>query len=79
MMGKIYTEEEITVNMNDAGFSDNEIRDFLKLMEQGSEKQAFRILGKHRDELLEILHKTRDSINCIDYLTYRISEEKEGG
>lgn len=74
MMGKIYTEEEIKVNMNDAGFSDMEIRDFLKLMKQGSEKQSFRILGRHRDELLETLHKTRDSISCIDYLTYRISE-----
>lgn len=78
-MGKIYTEEEIKVNMKDAGFSNGEIKDFLKLMKQGNEKQAFRILGKHRDELLENLHKTRDSISCIDYLTYRISEEKEGG
>ena len=42
-MAKIYTEEEITVNMNDAGFSDMEIRDFLKLMKQGNEKQAYRI------------------------------------
>ena len=76
-MAKMYTEEEITVNMNDAGFSDMEIRDFLKLMKQGNEKQAYRILGRHRDELLEILHKTRDSISCIDYLTYRISEEQK--
>lgn len=76
-MAKIYTEEEITVNMNDAGFSDMEIRDFLKLMKQGNEKQAYRILGRHRDELLETLHKTRDSISCIDYLTYRISEEQK--
>ena len=76
-MAKMYTEEEITVNMNDAGFSDMEIRDFLKLMKQGHEKQAYRILGRHRDELLETLHKTRDSISCIDYLTYRISEEQK--
>ena len=76
-MAKMYTEEEITVNMNDAGFSDMEIRDFLKLMKQGNEKQAYRILGRHRDELLETLHKTRDSISCIDYLTYRISEEQK--
>ena len=76
-MAKMYTEEEITVNMNDAGFSDMEIRDFLKLMKQGNEKQAYRILGRHRDELLETLHKTRDSISCIDYLTYRISEDQK--
>lgn len=76
-MAKMYTEEEITVNMNDAGFSDMEIRDFLKLMKQGNEKQAYRILGRHRDELLETLHKTRDSISCIDYLTYRISVEQK--
>ena len=79
-MGKIYTEEEIRSNMKDAGFEENEIKEFLKLMKTGNERQAFRILRKHREELLENLHLARESISCIDYLTYMISkEEPEGG
>lgn len=79
-MGKIYTEDEIRTNMKDAGFEENEIKEFLELMQKGNERQAFRILRKHREELLENLHLARESIGCIDYLTYMISrEELEGG
>ena len=79
-MGKIYTEDEIRTNMKDAGFEENEIKEFLELMQKGNERQAFRILRKHREELLENLHLARESIRCIDYLTYMISrEEPEGG
>ena len=79
-MGKIYTEDEIRTNMKDAGFEENEIKEFLELMQKGNERQAFRILRKHREELLENLHLARESISCIDYLTYMISrEEPEGG
>lgn len=71
-----YTEEEIVTNMRDAGCSEKEIADFITLMKNGNEKQAFRILSRHREKLIENLHLARECIGCIDYLTYRMEQEK---
>lgn len=74
-MEKFYSEQEITVNMKDAGFEEEEIQEFIHLMVSGKKRRAFKILEKQRDRLLAVLHSTQDCIGCLDYLVYRMEEQ----
>lgn len=72
---RCYSEVEIRTNMKDAGFDENDIDMFIFHLNAGNKAKAFQILKKHRKQLLNRLHMAQDCINCVDYLSYRITNE----
>lgn len=57
-------------NLEDAGCSQDFIKDFLK--QQGNKTAQINLLSKQRKLLLEKMHIQQKRIDCLDYLIYQI-------
>ncbi len=61
-------------NLRDAGCDEELIQRFQKCCEEGKEREGMRLLAKHRDELLEAMHREQKHIDCLDYFLYQRSQ-----
>lgn len=61
--------------LNDSGFSENEIEEFIKIYKSGGLKEQCECLQKKRKKLLDKIHKNEKNISCIDYLDYILRGE----
>ena len=61
---------KIRRNLSDAGLSDTEIAECIKLIEEKKYTALDRLLTGHRLSLLESVHKYNARIDCLDYFTH---------
>lgn len=73
------TKEKIVRNLTDAGCKQQEIEDFLSALAQGDKCGAMKILTAHRQDLLDQFHKSKDCIDCLDYLVFQMRQEQDKG
>ncbi len=73
----MYSEEEMIQNMKDAGCGDDCIREFLEGYRKGANKKCEMILSIHRRELLDRIHQQQCQIDCLDYLSYRLMQNRK--
>ena len=69
--------DKITQNLKDAGCTPAEISDFLEKWKSGKQKQALQLLSEHRKRLLNQFHKSKDCIDCLDYLVFQMEKEQK--
>lgn len=62
-------------NLKDAGCDDAAVKTFMKLVETGEKQKQYRLLEKHRRDLLEKVHNREKQIDCLDYLVFQMKKE----
>lgn len=68
--------ESIIRNLEDAGCDSKTVEEFLALNGEGKIQEQLKLLTKHRQQLLERVHKEEKCIDCLDYLFYQLSKKK---
>lgn len=66
------SREAVIQNLKDAGCSQDIMKDFLLYFDGNRKKEQLALLEKHRDDLLNMIHKEEKKISCLDYLVYQI-------
>lgn len=64
-------------NLIDADCDNITVEKCMKLAHDGKKTEMLSLLSRHRISLLNMLHKRRDNIDCLDYLIYKIKKEQE--
>ena len=62
-------------NLKDAGGDDEVVKTFMELAETGEKQKQYRLLEKHRRDLLEKVHNRERQIDCLDYLVFQMKKE----
>ena len=78
-MVKIYdnqSTEAVRQNLRDAGCDGETIEKFLACLNGNKLCDGMKLLDAHRRALLGDIHKDEKRIDCLDYLVYRLSHEK---
>lgn len=70
------SEGKIIQNLKDAGCDEQCISDIMAAWENGRTEQVLRLLSSHRAELLNRFHKSKNCIDCLDYLVFQIEKEQ---
>ena len=60
--------------LSDAGCDESLIERFLELEAEGKKKEQYRMLSKHRIELLKNLHLEQNRIDCLDHMVHAMKE-----
>lgn len=68
------SREAVVQNLKDAGCSPDTIKDFLLYLDGNKKEEQLALLEKHRNELLNVVHKEEKKIYCLDYLVYQIKK-----
>lgn len=68
-------------NLADAGCDDETVRGFCAIGQKDCceplrRQEQIRLLRKHRKALLAQLHECQAKIDCLDYLLYRLREDR---
>ena len=71
------TQQQLLQNLQDAGCTDQIIRQYVQLGEAGRTKEQLRLLFRHRAALLDRLHQDQKQIDCLDYLIFQIREGRQ--
>ena len=50
----------------------------VEKLEADDEAGAMALLDAHREKLLARFHKSRECIDCVDYLVYQLQKSKNG-
>ncbi len=66
-------------NLEDAGCSNEIVKQFMELEDRGEEEKQLLLLSDHRKSLLDQLHREEKRIDCLDYLVYRIQKKQQNG
>lgn len=66
------SESQIIQNLKDAGCSQDTIAAFVEDIQVGNLEDGMRVLGIHRNLLLDGLHQKQREIDCLDYLLYQM-------
>lgn len=69
------TDKYLLRNLEDAGFDQHSIDQFLHLQKDGKQKEQFQLLSKQRTLLLEKIHHDQHQIDCLDYLVYTMKHK----
>lgn len=64
-------------NLKDAGCDDEVVKTFMKLVETGEKQKQYRLLEKHRRNLLEKVHNREKQIDCLDYLVFQMKKKED--
>lgn len=67
-------QEHTIQNMRDAGCEEDTINRFMLCYREGDIKGELKVLLKHRQELLDKVHKGQKEIDCLDYLVYQLEK-----
>ena len=70
------TEAEIRENLIDAGCSETEMKSILGKICSAKLKEAGKQIETCRKKQLERLHESQRCIDCLDYLSYRIRNQR---
>lgn len=70
-----YDVQKLIENLKDAGFNENEIKEFIELYKNSTPENQCECLQKKRNQLLNKVHKSEKCIDCLDYLKYAIEKE----
>lgn len=62
-------------NLKDAGCDDEVVKTFMELAEAGEKQKQYRLLEKHRRDLLDKVHNRERQIECLDYLVFQMKKE----
>ena len=62
-------------NLKDAGCNKEVVEKFMKLAEAGERQKQYKLLEKHRRELLKHIHSTEKQIDCLDYLVFQMRKD----
>ncbi|ALR90799.1 MULTISPECIES: hypothetical protein [Clostridium] len=65
-------DNSLIQNLEDAGCSCEEIRDYLKYDKEGLDGNKICLLIKQRKYLLDCIHETQKQLDCLDYLLYKV-------
>lgn len=76
-MAKYNLEETMVQNLKDAGCTNNQIQEIIKLYKLGKKNQVCSILAEHRKCILNNVHKNEKQINCLDYFIHQMEKEKK--
>ncbi len=77
MTGRTKQEQSVITNLVDAGCNNEQIEQFMSLLEQGREKEGLALLAKHRKHLLDCYHAEQKKIDCLDYLVYTMGKTRQ--
>ena len=65
-------EQDVKKNLEDIGFSEQEISLFF----QYQPEEQLHFLNRHRKKLLEQIHKDQHQLEYLDYLQYHIKQKR---
>ena len=71
------SEKDVSRNLKDAGCCYSMICEYLGLCKAGSKEKKLQLLENYRRELIECLHEAQKKIDCLDYLIYKIINDKD--
>jgi hypothetical protein len=71
-----YSVTDMIQNLEDAGCDSDTITAFVDDMEKGKTAESIKLLNRHRQSLLDILHSDQRQIDCLDYLIYQIKKQR---
>lgn len=66
-----FSVQAVTENLKDAGCDSEMITEFFD--KSGKKDEQLRILKRHRQQLLDQVHKEEKRIDCLDYLVYQMT------
>ena len=66
------SEQDVKKNLEDIGFSEQEILLFF----QYRPEEQLNFLNRHRKKLLEQIHKDQHQLEYLDYLLYHIKQKR---
>ncbi len=66
-----FSVQAVTENLKDAGCDSEMITEFFD--KSGKKDEQLRILKRHRQQLLDRVHKEEKRIDCLDYLVYQMT------
>lgn len=70
------TQGMLLQNLVDAGCDENTTALCMKCAEEHEQRKMLVLLSRHRQTLLQELHKFQKQIDCLDFLIYRIETKK---
>ena len=68
MFENYQTIEEVKQNMEDAGYTGEEIDAFIPIWQSGNKSESMRLLSKQRKVLLQSIHKKQAELECLESL-----------
>ena len=79
-----YDDEDIErlsmiMTLHDIGFDNEQVERYMRLMleERNSEEKRMRMLELQRDSTLDEIHVKQKQLDRMDYLRYKLQQEKE--
>lgn len=63
-------------NLQDAGCGTELVQTCMELARERKQGELVRLLSRHKKALLNSMHGCQKSIDCLDYLLYRISKNE---
>lgn len=63
--------EEVYQNLLDAGCCCRKADNFMALKDAENTKAEVKFLEKRRREILDEMHRSREQLDCLDYLLYQ--------
>lgn len=76
-MNNQLTACNIISNLEDAGFNNEQIDEFMKFYKNKDLQRQILFLKCQRCTLLERLHEAQKRIDCLDYLIYILKNENK--
>lgn len=70
------SKEDVIQNLKDAGCDKETIECFIKCMDYNDLNGQLQLMDKHRQHILDQVHKQEKQIDCLDYLVYQIVHNK---
>jgi len=78
MTGKT-PDAAILENLRDAGCDEKTVQRFMELEEEGDMQEQMKLLSRHRQQLLDRVHREEKRIDCLDYLIYQMQKAERAG
>lgn len=69
--------DKMIQNLKAAGCGKTQIASIMAEWNNGHTTQALRLLENHRKALLNRFHKSKECIDCLDYLVFQIEQEQK--
>lgn len=68
--------DQLQKTLKDAGFNEQERKEFLEYKEKQNWKGQCECLTEKRQKLLAQVHEKEQQITCLDYLKYKLEKER---
>lgn len=71
------SKEEMLENLKEAGCTNKQIQEVMKLYQEGKNLDVEKKLEHNRRKILEAVHKQEKQIECLDYFLYQLKKEEK--